>query len=431
MVSTHLTHLGSKADAAGRWTAGGLFRRRVARFWREQWGVWRTALDWTVWLYILIPALWIGGGLYAGLWNSPPSWLTELPLWAGERISLIVVLIGRLRTFAEDADVLFLLQKKEWVRSLTLRGLGYTSVILAFMASIVYALLLPFLVAIHHLSAGSIIALWGYTVEWAIIGAIWRNLIDGRYRGWRKIVWKTAAAALLTVTYVVPGVVTGTGWDQLLLPIVVGAAAIAILTRMKLRARDTFDSDVQLEHRARLASTELLLTGVIARKPRVKLNRPMLLRESNRLFKSFDDKTILAETVLKTFVRRLSLLRVWLSFTGASIMAVSLSPAGLKLTIVFVFPILLAIWVQSHFRNVAGEAFVKQFTWSDQALKEASERARYWLVVPAVVLLSVTSGLQIYGIPGIVIAAPALAIWFVVNKFLSDIMMLSLRKERR
>jgi predicted PurR-regulated permease PerM len=111
--------------------------------------------------------------------------------------------------------------------------------------------------------------------------------------------------------------------------------------------------------------------------------------------------------------------------------AVLLSPAGLKLTIVIVFPIMLAIWVQSHFRNVVAEAFVKQFVWSDQTLKESAERARYWLVVPAVVLLSITAGIQIYGIPGIVVAAPALAVWFVINKFLSDIMMLTMRKERR
>ena len=103
----------------------------------EQWKVWRTALDWTVWLYFIVPGLWLGGGTYLEIWHHPASWLTGMPLWAGERLPLFLIFLGRLRTFTEEADVLFLLQKQTWGRGLKLRGFGYTAFMLLLLTAVV------------------------------------------------------------------------------------------------------------------------------------------------------------------------------------------------------------------------------------------------------------------------------------------------------
>jgi ABC-2 type transport system permease protein len=414
---------------AGNWTVAKLFRRRLLRFWREQWKVWRTALDWTVWLYVVIPGLWIGGGLYVDVWNHPPQWLVDLPVWAGERVPLIVIFLGRLRTFAEEADVLILLQKKAWGRGLVLRGTLYTAFMLALLTIIIYVLLLPFLVSINHLPSSAIGSMFVYTWIWAWIGVIWRNLIDARYAGLRKWGSKLAAMALLSVTYFIPIVFVGTDWLRLLLPVLMGVVVLILSIRYKLRAGDTFDSDVQQEHMARLASTQLLLRGVIDRKPRIRLNRPMLLRSSNRIFKRFDAETILSEMIIKAFIRRLSLLRMWLIFVGLSALALSLSPSALKPFLVVILPLLLSAWVQSHWRDVMAETFVAQFRFTDTAMRQSAEQVRFWLVVPGVALLSMISGLQTYGAWGVLSAAPAVLIWIAVNKFLSAFMLLKPKKK--
>ncbi|BBH21901.1 ABC transporter permease [Paenibacillus baekrokdamisoli] len=409
---------------AGKWTFAKLFRRRVLRFWHEQWKVWRTALDWTVWLYVVIPGLWIGGGLYVDVWQHPPHWLTVLPIGVGERIPLVVILIGRLRTFTEDADVLILLQKKKWGRGLVLRGIGYTSIKLAFLTALVYVLLLPFLVPIHHLPTASIVSMIIYTWIWSWISSLWRNLLEARFVGLRKWVGKLAAMALLAVTYFYPITLVGEHWRQLFVPISIGVIVLLVTIRVKLRASDTFDSDVQQEHKARLASTQLLLRGVIDRKPRIRLNRPLVLRQSNRIFKRFDAETILSEMIIKTFIRRLSLIRLWFVFVGISMLAISLSPSGLKPFLVVILPLLLSAWVQSHWRAVLAESYVAQFRWSDSALRQSAEQVRMWLVVPCVVLLSMIGGLQTYGIWGVLSAVPAILIWIAVNKFQSAFMLL-------
>ncbi|MBW7455495.1 ABC transporter permease, partial [Paenibacillus sepulcri] len=151
---------------------------------------------------------------------------------------------------------------------------------------------------------------------------------------------------------------------------------------------------------------------------------------SNRIFKSFDAEAILAEAVLKSFLRRFSLLRIWLSFAALSVLAVSLSSGGLKLLIIAVFPILLSLWVQSHWRNVIAEAFIAQFQWPDDVLMQSGERIRFWIVVPAVGFMGLVGGLQMYGLGGLLLIVPAVFVWMVINKFLSTFMMLRFKQEK-
>lgn len=69
-----------------------LFRRRLFSHWREQSAIIRTAADWTVLLYILIPGGLLGGRLYYGFWNEAlPAWSVDLPFMFIP--SLLVLLI--------------------------------------------------------------------------------------------------------------------------------------------------------------------------------------------------------------------------------------------------------------------------------------------------------------------------------------------------
>ncbi|MBW7476840.1 ABC transporter permease [Paenibacillus oenotherae] len=419
-------------DAVKKWTVQQLFRRRVGRFWQEQWRVWRTALDWTVWVYILLPALVIGGGLYVDLWTKPPEWLASLPLWTMERLPFAVVAMSRLRTFAEEADVLFLQQMRPWSRKLTAYGAVYTAVSLIPFIALLLGLAAPSLIGLHHLGTGSLLILFLFTLIWAMLGAVWRNLIEGRYRGWRKAFLHIGLLLLLAVTYMGSSYLAGGEHVWLLLPSFLGAAAVAISVRMKLRARDTFDSDVQQEHKIRLAVTALLLRDVIERRPRIRLNRPLVLRSSKRLFRRFDGGTIVAELVIKILLRRMALLRMWLSFGGLAIFAILLSPGVLKLVLLVLLPLPLTLWVQSHWSSIVfGEAFFSQFHWKDAELIRSAETTRQWLVAPVVCLQALIAGLQLWGTQGLLLAIPAVLLWWSINKLLFPMLPLKNRKGGR
>lgn len=409
---------GAKMDSTAAWTAEKLFRRRVLRFWGEQWRIWRLALDWTVWIYIALPALIIGGGLYLELWTKQPEWLVNLPLQLSLWLPFAAVVIGRLRTFVEDADVLFLLQKQAWSRKLLVYGALYTAAMLAPISAALYVLAAPSLIGVHGFAIGEALLLCMFTLVWAMVGAIWRNAI-----------WRLGANFMLAAVYSGVLYLMGDRYEWLLLPICVGAAAAVVLMRIKLRAKGGFEADVQREHAARLAVTQLLLKDVIERKPVIKLSRPVILRTSKRLFRRFDGGTVLAEMGIKIMLRRMGLLRMWLGFAGVSAITVLLSPGLLKLIPLCLLPVPLFIWVQSHWRSVIDEAFVAQFPWKDSELLRSAELTRLWLVAPLVCLLGLLAGSLLWGAPGLLLALPLTAAWWGINKMLYPIILLN--KNRR
>ncbi|NBD23116.1 ABC transporter permease [Paenibacillus glycinis] len=415
-------------DLAVNWRVGTLFRRRLKRFWAEQWRAWRTALDWTVWVYFILPLLWIGGGTYLDIWHHPPDWLRQLPMWTGERLPLVVVFVGRLRTFAEEADVLFLLQRRTWGRGMMLRGAAYTAAVLLFLTALVYAVLLPFFVAVHHFSAATLVTMIVYTWAWACIGAVWRNLLEARFSGFRKWLVKTAVLLLLAITYLIPMIYWGSSPARLLPPILIGAAAFALLLRVKLRARDAFESDTQQEQLARLASTQFLLRNVMERKPRIRLRRPLLLRNSKRIFKRFDGETLLGEMIIKAYVRRFPLVRTWLAFNLLSAVGLILTPAVIQPYVAIALMLLFSTWITSHWRGMMAEPYFAQFRWPDAVKRKSAGRVRFWLVVPSAGLFGMICGLKAYGAWGLLAIVPGVLIWIVINSIVTSTMLLSDRK---
>lgn len=90
---------------------GALFWRRVTAHWKNQRDNLATVVDWIVMLYIIVPGLLLGGGLYRELWTSPlPGWAQFFPLQAVVGI-LLFMFSGRVLLFLEEADVLFLRQQ--------------------------------------------------------------------------------------------------------------------------------------------------------------------------------------------------------------------------------------------------------------------------------------------------------------------------------
>src|SRR5665648_842969 len=107
-------------------TVARLLLLRIVSDWKYQYQVFRTAVDWIVAIYIVIPFSYIFIDFYLSVWREVPGWLFSIPLNA--LIGLIVVFIwsGTVRIFLEDADQLFLLQRKEWISRIIKYSLGYS-----------------------------------------------------------------------------------------------------------------------------------------------------------------------------------------------------------------------------------------------------------------------------------------------------------------
>ncbi|TYP71865.1 ABC transporter permease [Paenibacillus methanolicus] len=404
-------------SAARAWTIRRLFRKRVARFWKEQRQVWGTVVDWVVLCYLLFPAL-IGGVVYAGWWADPPAWMASAPLWAAQLPPMLLAVGARFRTFAEDADMLFLVQRGEWRRGLLLYGFAYTAAGLAVPGLLIYALLLPVLMGVHGMQLSHVALLLAAAWSVSLAGAVWRNRIHGRFRGWRKEACIGAVNVMLILALLLPSLLSaGAQAAAWLGCALAGVGAALLLLRGKLRQDGDFASDVRLEHLARLSGTALLVRDVVQRKPLIRLDKPLVFRRSQRLFRSGAPSVVLAESALKSFLRQWLMIRYWISFLSLGLFAVSQSPLFAQIALALGIPLLVNMMIQNHILNFAGEAFVRQFRWEDGNLRKAGERLRLWLVAPIALMLGAVAGYDAFGFLGLMAGTllSAAYLWFVNN----------------
>ncbi|MDF9408381.1 MAG: Bacterial ABC transporter protein EcsB [Pelotomaculum sp. PtaB.Bin013] len=130
-------------------SAAQIFFRRVKSEWKFQYKVWKTAIDWTVGLYILLPAVLISLDGYVSLWKNQYGWIETLPFYWPLTAIYIFAWAGGTRTFLEEGDQLFLLQRKSWIRRIMALGAGYTTMLNFLLSLLVFFLVCP--VIIHQL----------------------------------------------------------------------------------------------------------------------------------------------------------------------------------------------------------------------------------------------------------------------------------------
>ena len=377
-----------------KWTPHTLFRSRVARFWAEQYRVWRTALDWTVWLYFIVPGLLFAGGTYRDWWLDLPAWLTGLPDPLAAVPPLLLVLAGQLRVYAEDADILFLRQRPVWIKGLIGYGTAYSFVMSAIQTVLLFGLQSVWIVKAMGLGWTSI-ALWMlFTASCRTVFSIVKNLIRSRWTGWRRYAVTGGASIAMAGLYLVPVLRFLSTQNNIALSIgaLVALAALPAAIAVKMRAKGTFMNDVLMERLARLASTDLLLSAAIERKPTVRLRRPLVFRMSGRLFRGTDAGTMLAEMRLKAFLRKWKNVQLWIGFYGASSGAVLLSPGWLQFPLVAALSFLAAYWIHEQWKEWFAEPFIQQFRWEDSAAIKGSSLSRFWLLLPGAGWLAAVAG---------------------------------------
>jgi ABC-2 type transport system permease protein len=401
-----------------------LFWIRLKRSGKEQFRVWNSVLDWTVWLYLLLPGLFIAGGLYREILQEMPNWAMSLP-WSKLYPILLLILLffGQVRIFVEEADRLFLLQRPEWLQTLKRCGIGYTWVVKLVAVGLPFLILLPFLFKAEGLTGLQLGLAYAFTIVAGMIWAIGIHMMNGRLRGWRKRIIDLIGMLLFVAVYLIP--MLAWAYDTRLLGISLGCGIVflLIMLRFGLRLPINFEAEVKQESEVRLRSTEMLMSQVIESKPLVQLKRPYLFRYSQRLFRKSDAGTMLAEMRLKAFLRCMSHLRVWISFISASTVAITLVPGSIALFLVAALTMLGSSWLHIQWKQWFAEYFILQFPWSPSSARKGAVLSRFWLLLLPMLLWSAIAGYKLLGAQA---AVPAALLCFIVWGCIS---LLALRKK--
>ncbi|WP_256761839.1 ABC transporter permease [Cohnella sp. WQ 127256] len=402
-----------------------LFIERVSAYWVSIWRCWRTVLDWTVWLYIFIPGILIFSGMYRDVLRNPPEWLFEIPITILLALLGLLQLSGKLRTFAEPGDGLFLHRNVKWVRGMTKAGFVYGLVIRSVISSVFIAIIAPLLLHIFNMTAVYVSALIIYSV---VCGFLWMMISDQvmrMWRGWQRTLVFLTARSIFMVVFVWIATI---GEHRVVILVGVSVLVIVVaswLMRLRIRTKGTLLHEISVENAAYVASVGWILRDTMEKKPVPRLRRPMLFKQSQPLVRHRDDTYRLLDSWFKSILRRYDLLKPLLYFTGFGSAAVLLPPFIVAVIIWLVLPLLLLSSLQRQWEQWLSEPFIALFKWRDDLLEEASKKAKVWSALPTVtlwaIIIGVKSGLGYGGMGWLAIVIVPIAGYFWLT-FINDIL---------
>lgn len=400
-----------------RYTPHLLYQRRQKEHLREQWRNFKLVVDWTVWLYLLVPGLLYFIGWYASLWTKAlPAWTTGVPLPLLTGIIELITLTGGVLLFVEEADVLFLKSRRVWMRTLMLRGLLRVTVLQLGKMMLITALVSPLLVRVYEMSLLQIVLTsiwWGMAASLQVIAI---HIIKVRYTGWRRGL--SLASLVIAMGWTTIRTSTWMLGDSDTWKIMLGIAAVLLLLitmiQMRLRMKGTFEGDVREDLRSRLRLTALLLSQAVS-KPKAPQTRTVIFRKPRKLFRKRSIPNRTAEIAFKAFFRNSETLKLILQLGSLSIAAVALPPFPVNAIVCGLLVIMLTVMLYRAWDGLATSEYVQLVTYDSAALYEAGTIMVRMLLLPLIGLMGYVMGLFWLGwLAGFLTAACTVAFGYVV-----------------
>lgn len=376
-------------------TARNLLMNRIIRSIRFQLGVWRTAIDWTVALYLVIPGLILAGYEVWSWWQALPAWAEALPAIYLYSPLVGFVVSGTLRCYYEEADQLFLFQHRSWMRTLLVGGMLYTVGVRCLGLAAAALIVAPLVHAGIGLSVPAAIRIYVTAVLANVLFMLVKQMPFWDRPGWFSGLRRTmvlAVGGMLFYGIAHLSAVNAMVWSLLLFGLVL---ALGVALRARLNRKGSLMQDIRREQRARLKWVALLLSLADAdvAQPRNPRRRPWWFRNSGRLFRKADQRYILAESIVKASLRNRQKWNIYGSVLAAYAFALLAVPTdSIRFALWMAFAFLMAYMARLFVKEGMGHPFIRMFPWPDRARFGVIPIACAALSMPGYMLLTIWIG---------------------------------------
>ncbi|MCI1858867.1 MAG: ABC transporter permease [Sporolactobacillus sp.] len=363
-----------------------LFRRRLCRELGYQWGVVRSVIDWTILLYLLLPALAIAPFLYVDYWRRiSVYWNGYIPVWLTLTLILILTAGGNIRTWQQDADLIFLLQRQNLLYRLKQWGWLTSLLHMLLVDTLVLVLAAPLLSVVYRFSSADLAALFLIVCTYNLAARTMRKYVDGPLlRRLFGLLLFLAASLLLFIQNRMLWSICG----------MIGLAALIILNEARLPKTCCWRREMEIESEAHRKWIRLILrlsTGI--EKPVAVRARPLFFfRHSGRLFLAPGPINGLLELLLKTFCRNHTYRSAYFGLISITCLALVVLPVWLKWIVYGLFILFIDVWLKSVFRQMTAAPFFRVVPFDPAIAAPTFHRFARWLDVPAIVLTGVVAG---------------------------------------
>ncbi|MDQ7095335.1 ABC transporter permease [Desulfosporosinus sp. PR] len=373
-----------------------LFVQRLVAEWKYQYEVWKTAVDWVVALYIVIPFSAIFLNFYRSWWWKAPGWLNYVPLNALLFVVLVFAWSGTIRIFVEDADQLFLLQRAAWFNGLLKYSLSYSLIYNLVAAVLLLLVLAPFLILHYGFSWLNLMWLTVFLALFKNCMGIAKQLFEFRFKGWSQRFVRTVIFVIAGL-YMRQSVFYLQSRRELFYPLILGLLfLLGLLLYKRLTMEGIFFEDVSREETAKLRLAKFMLqrAGTYVKKPRSLRKRPLMFRNSNLLFQKRNPVNALTEVCLKALLRNDGDVMFYLQLLGFDLGLILLIPSYYKWLLWLVFSLVMTNLVWLSWREVINEPFVCLFPWLPETKVAAARKALFLMALPGQLILGVAVAIQ-------------------------------------
>jgi ABC-2 type transport system permease protein len=373
-----------------------LFLRRMLSDWSYQYRTIRTAVDWTVAIYLVIPGLLVAGYHYASWWREAPGWFGWIPYSIVLVVFYLFAWSGTIRFFVEEGDQLFLRQNQTWFSRLMRYGWRYSLLLQGVTSLLLLAIFLPLLINGYSISVMQVISLLVLTYLFKINLGLVRQLLAIHLM--RLSLWLARFGIMICSFFIFrfPAANISShpvfSWISCALLLIL----LACLSQVRLKQKGTFFADIAREGESRMKLASLMLIGIVKKKRSEVRKRPLLFSKSQRLFRGETARSGLSDLLAKSFFRNSAQWMLTIQFVAVASAAEFILPVPLKIAAWLLLAFLLTLWRKAYCKEVLTASFLKLFNLEDTAKHQALQAVTPILVLPALILISLCAGLSLW-----------------------------------
>ncbi|OMF54244.1 hypothetical protein BK139_18915 [Paenibacillus sp. FSL R5-0490] len=347
-----------------------LFLRRLIDSWSYQFGIFRSIADWTIMVYLIVPGTVILGMIYRSWWLETPEWIAGLPLFLLFFLFYIFSWVGNFRPFVLEADKVFLVKNKTLFMGMRKWGFVYSLFFQAMGTAAMIAVFLPFLKNRYLLEWNQIAVflLFFISLKWSImIVSYFLKRIEGKLK---RYVITFALFVLLSWFSQLVYSLWSIGAD---FPVIIASAVLLsgalIRASQMLKKISSLEFEVMLEQEEKTKYIKwIFMMAPDLEKPVVSMRtKPLLFRNSRRIFNKRTPITGLAELFLKIFIRNPSYIFGYFQIISVSAAGILLiPPLWIKVIVSGVFLFLMYSWLSLTWdKAIMSHPFTKKYSEKD------------------------------------------------------------------
>jgi len=342
-----------------------------------------SVLDWSVWLYIVVPLLVVAIGLYADLWRQFPDWALNIG-WEWIYIAIINLFLIGAKPFVgvAEADQLILLQHDRWYKVMKQWGLLYNGLMTIIRLALILIILLPFLVLGSGFTVADLLPLQLYSLGSTIMMYSISPYFYKRGKWWARLLRSSLRSLITVVIWAVPAY--GYMVNLWKLDYIFIALLLVILgcTWRYFTGKLPFALQLQQEQEFRSNLTGILLSQVQEQKSTKRKKKPWIFRKSQRLFKSSDYVYTVCELRIKALLRSLSVLQVGLTIIASGSYAVFLVDGFGALVVVIGLVLVKRVWLHLQWEQWSKEQYLQLYLKDSEGTKRAKSLSTNLLTIP-------------------------------------------------